>query len=381
MSALNLNLPSIDHGEVVKDQISIEDIDKMLEEGNYEDLEEGDEPIPEPDSPVEEELSPEPETSEEDSFEQFEEEENIAGLAEFLYKEKSIIIPDDFDGEVDRNDLKNLIDLRVEREKDTVRKETQEYTQKAILNKMNPVVQDLVSYQLENPNLDGNDILEYAASLQGVNRINSLNPETHADVIIREYYKAIQLPGDEIEDMIETLSNTEGKLQAKAVKLKPELDKIAQSVVSKKVEKEKLVREYDEQLQATLHNDTVKVLNKGELFGVKLSEADSQYLYSVIMNNETVVTIKGNKKVEMGELEARIMKAKYDPSENKENLMMAALVLRDGLNGIKKYLEKEVTNKEVEKFQKEIKFRNKKKTNIRQTSSPQKELSGVQLTF
>jgi len=180
--------------------------------------------------------------------------------------------------------------------------------------------------------------------------------------------------------MIENLSGTEGKLQAKATKLKPELDEIAQSVVAEKVKQQEWIRDQEEKLQATLHNDTVEILNKGELFGVKLSEADSQYLYSVIMNNEAVVTIKGNKKVEMGELEARIMKAKYDPKENKENLMMAALVLRDGLEGVKKYLKREAANEEVEEIQRNIKFKNRKRTNTR-VKTPNEKHSGVHLTF
>jgi len=179
--------------------------------------------------------------------------------------------------------------------------------------------------------------------------------------------------------MINSLLSSD-KLQSKAEKLKPELDKIAKEVVSKKTEKERLIREYDEKLQDSLRTETVNILNKGKLHGIELSDADSQYLYSVIMNNDVPVTIKGNKKVEMGYLEALVMQAKYDPKGNKENLMMAALVLRDGLEGVKKYLKREAANEEVEEIQRNIKFKNRKRTNTR-VKTPNEKHSGVHLTF
>jgi len=158
MEEIKLNLPEVSDltAEINEKPVSFEEIEEILEAGNYEDFEESPEdPLQEePETPAEDSESQE----EEEVVEQFIEEEDIANLAEYLYKEGSIITPEDFDGEVDRKVLKDLIDIRVEREKETVRNETMELTQKAILNKFSPIVQQVVSYQLDNPNHDDEDI-------------------------------------------------------------------------------------------------------------------------------------------------------------------------------------------------------------------------------
>lgn len=239
-----------------------------------------------------------------------------------------------------------------------------EYERGRIVNKLGGLTKELVSYNLDNPNADESDLRSYLESMLYVQDITNLVPEDNAEKIVKEYYKSTGWSNEEIADKVIELTESD-KLVKEATRVKPKLDKQAQTIALEKSQQAQEIREFEDNLQENLHLRTVNVLNTGKINNVPLNKSEADFLYSAIMNNEVHVNLKG-KKVEMGFAEALVRQAKYDPNRNLENLMLGLLVIDKGPSIIEKYIAKQTRTKETEKFVKEIKFSSSKKSNVRE---------------
>lgn len=245
-----------------------------------------------------------------------------------------------------------------------------EAEQKRIVSKLNPVLHEVMAFNLDNPNASKDEVLEFIDSMTNVGRITELDPERDSEKIIREYNKTLGRSSEDITEIVNDLVEL-GKLEKEATKLKPLLDQKALSIIQKKNADSEYLRKSEEEAQMVLKDKTVQQLNLKTVSGIPITAEDQQYLYSVIMNNEVPVNIKG-RKVEVGHLEALILHEKHSPKGNIENVMLAALVLRDGVEGMTKFLATNVKNTETEKIVKGIKFSNHKKTSVKSAKQASK---------
>ena len=286
-------------------------------------------------------------------------------------------IPEDIDADnFGAKELKKLLSYRDNQLTSKISKDTSEYERKRIIGKFNPLVQELASYNLDNPNADEEDIIEYLESITNVNRITSLDPTKDAERIVREYYKSAGFSTSETSEKIDDLV-TLNKLEKEAIKVKPKLDAQAQQIVQAKHQQTQQIKEYEENLYKDLEFKTVETLNTGKIGGIDITREEAQIIYNSLMNNEVPVILKG-KQVEMGYLEALIMREKHQG--NLENVMLATLILNGGKEAINKFFAKEAKNEELERLTKEIKFSNKRKTSV-QSSNKKEEESGFQIKF
>ena len=219
--------------------------------------------------------------------------------------------------------------------------------------------------------------MDYLESITNVSKITSLDPTKDAERIVREYYKSIEFSASEISEKIDDLT-TLNKLEKEAAKVKPKLDAQAQQIVQAKHSQTQQIREYEEAMYTDLEKRTSEVLNTGKIGGIDVSREEAQTIYNALLNNEVPAILKG-KQVEMGYLEALIMREKHTP-EGLENVMLAALILSGGKQAINKFFAKEAKNQEIERLTKEIKFSNKRKTSV-QSSNRNEETAGFQIKF
>lgn len=277
--------------------------------------------------------------------------------------------------EYGQEELKKHLEFRDEQLKTQSYQSGAEYERKRIISKLPPILQQAMSYTLDVPNADDNDVLNYLDSLKQVSTLTSLDVEKDAEKIIREYYKSegasSEFINGEIADLIER-----DKLKAKAELYKPRLDQKAQSIVQAKQEAVEELKQYEESLQSSLQERVLTPLKTGQINGVQITQEEAQFVYGAIMNNNVPVNIKG-KQIDMGYLEALIMQEKY--KGNIENVMMAALVLKEGPKAINKFFAKQAKNKEVEKIVKQTKFSNKRRTSVKGAKNTDTE--SLQLTF
>lgn len=288
-------------------------------------------------------------------------------------------VPDGVDvDEFDMGSLKKLLTYR----DDTIKKETYEKAvneeRQRIVSKLTPSVQQIVAFNLEHPNADDGDVKGFIESMDVVKRITELDPDSDAEKIVREYYKSAGFTYEEVEEKVEDLVEL-NKLKREASRLKPKLDAKAQEIVKEEKDKISRIREYEEHLQQNLNDRVMAELKKERINGINITREEASFVYNALLNNEVPVMIKG-KQVEMGFLEALVMREKYEG--NLENVMLAALVLNGGSKAIEKFFANEAKKEEVEKIVNQIKFSNRKRKSVQPGSSNSTgEGDGFRITF
>lgn len=243
-------------------------------------------------------------------------------------------------------------------------KEASEFERKRIISKLSPSLQKAMVYNINNPNAEDNEIVTFLGGLSNVNRITSLDVEKDAELIVREFYKTQGYEAESINEKVSDLIEL-NKLSKEATLVKPKLDVKAQAIVQRQEDEARQIQDFEAKRQTALHTSTVDLLNKGSIEGVPLTRETQGFVYNAIMNNEVPVTVKG-RQVEMGALEALIMKNKYSNDEDSlKRVAFAAIILKDGVEGLTKHLGKKVITKETEKAVKQFKFTNRKKTSTK----------------
>ena len=229
--------------------------------------------------------------------------------------------------------------------------------QSNMVDRLSPLSQKLVSFNLDNPNASDDEIRSLANNIIQGDSLTKLTPENNAEEIVREYYKDAGWAPDEIDSKVDRLISTDS-LTSEATVIKPKLDLVATKIATQQAAEAKAIKDYETNLLTDLQSKTVGQLKTGKLNNVPLDQETARFLYSAVMNSETPVDL-GNRKVHMGYAEALMRQQKYEG--NIENVMLSLLVLRDGADSIKKYFASEARTVEATKVYKEQKFSNSKR--------------------
>jgi hypothetical protein len=202
-----------------------------------------------------------------------------SGMAEVMNKliEKGQIVPFEDDKPIDEysiKDFEELLEANFAERENRIRQETPVEFFEALPEEL----QAAAKYVADG----GDDLKGLFKVLAQVEEVRELNPKKADDQeqIVREYLRATNFGTTaDIEEEIEDWRDR-GDLEAKALKFKPKLDKMQESVVAQKLaQQEQIKAQQQEAAKAYVHN-VYTTLQPGELNGIKLDKKTQGMLYA-----------------------------------------------------------------------------------------------------
>lgn len=200
------------------------------------------------------------------------------GLAELGAKliEKGIIVPFEGEEDVSKYTVKDWEELFESNEKEKQKKIREEVSSE-FYEGLPEELQAAAHYVANG----GTDLKGMFRSLAAVEEIRQLDPKDEAsqEAIIRGFLHATNFgTPEEIEEEIEGYKD-HNELEAKAVKFKPKLDAMQEQIVARQLQQQELKRKQQEK-QAKIYTDNVyKILEPGELNGIKLDKKTQNMLF------------------------------------------------------------------------------------------------------
>ena len=193
----------------------------------------------------------------------------------------------------------------------------------------------------------GQDLKSLFRTLAQVEEVRQLDPDSESDQeqIVRAYLHATQFgTSEDIEEEINSWKDRD-ELGAKANKFKPKLDAMQQQVVARQLQQQEQMRK-QQAAQAQQYMDNVyKVLDPGELNGLRLDKKTQSMLYAGLVQ-PNYPSISGRPTNLLGHL-----LEKYQYVEPRHDLIAEALWLLSDPEGyrtkVKEGGKKEATEKTV----------------------------------
>ena len=274
------------------------------------------------------------------------------GLIELTNKliEKKLIIPFDDDKPIDKytlQDFEELIEANFsEKEKNLGNEVTQQFFQS-----LPEEFQFAYKYVTDG----GTDLKGLFRTLAQVEEVRQMNPANEGDAkhIVRNYLQATNFgTAEDIEEEIAAWEDR-NELEAKAAKFKPKLDAMTERQMARKLQEQEALRQQQAE-QARLYMDSVyKVLEPGELNGVKLDRKTQNLLFTGL-TQPNYPSVSGRPTNLLGHL-----LEKYQYVEPNHGLISEALWLLADPDGYKAKLrennKKEVVAETVRKLKSEEK--------------------------
>jgi hypothetical protein len=289
-----------------------------------------------------------------------------SGLAEVFNKmiEAGKIVPFDDDKPLEEysvKDFEELLDANFNEVENRVRQETpQEFYDS---------LPDELLYAAKYVADGGTNLKELFKVLAEVEEHRELNPKNERDqeVILREYLKAKNFGSDEDIDEEILGWKDRGELEEKAMKFKPKLDQMQESIVAQKVAQQEKIRKQQEAAAQHYMQNVYTTLQPGELNGVKLDKKTQSMLYAGLVQPQ-YPSISGKPTNLLGHL-----LEKYQYVEPRHDLIAEALWLLADPEGYKNKIKDQGKVATVEKTVRQLKTEQAKM----QSSSPVTEREEV----
>lgn len=274
------------------------------------------------------------------------------GLVELTKKliEKGQLIPFDDDKPIDKytiQDFEELIEANFsEKEKKLGGEVTQQFFQ---------ALPEEFQFAYKYISDGGTDLKGLFRTLAQVEEVRQMDPANEGDAkhIVRSYLQATNFgTADEIEEEI-TAWEDRGEIEAKATKFKPKLDAMTERQVAYKLQQQEALRRQQAE-QAQYYMDSVyKVLEPGELNGIKLDRKTQNLLFTGL-TQVNYPSVSGRPTNMLGHL-----LEKYQYVEPNHSLLSEALWLLADPDGYKAKVrennKKEVVAETVRKLKSEEK--------------------------
>ena len=203
----------------------------------------------------------------------------ISGISDVFSKmiKEDKLVPFDDEKSLDEytaKDWEELIEANLEERGNQVRRETP----KQFFASLPEELQIAARYVADG----GQDLKGLFSTLSQVEETRSLDVKKEQDqeIIIREYLFATGYgTSDEIAEEIEIWKDL-GKLETQALKFKPKLDKMSESVVAKKLEEQQLKRKQQEYASKTYMSNVYETLKDGNLGDIRIDKRTQAMLYN-----------------------------------------------------------------------------------------------------
>lgn len=179
-------------------------------------------------------------------------------------------------------ELLELMDENLE----TINQNSYQEVQNQFYQTKSPVWQQLLKYSENARSLD--EVAPLFSAMQNLESTQHLDPtnEDHQEYIIRQNGSIRGLDADTIDAEIEDLKER-GKLQERAEKYKPGLDKYNEQVVQQELFKKQQEDQQKQYLLQSHYNNVVEnIVNRKEIGGVKMKDADRQYIASTLVPDD-----------------------------------------------------------------------------------------------
>ena len=315
--------PAVEVKEEVKEEVSKDEIDEILNEGM--------------------ELA-----EDEDEKSTAKGRKRIEGMSDVFKKmiENEEIVPFDDDKELDdytAKDWKELIQANMDERGNKVRRETP----KQFFDSLPQELQIAAKYVADG----GQDMKGLFATLSQVEETRTLDmsSERGQEHIIREYLTATGYGNvEEVNEEIEIWKDL-GKLEKQAGKFKPKLDKMSEAVVSKKLQEQEMKKAQQQKASENYMANVYHTLKDGKLGDMKVNKKTQSMLYNGLVS-PSYPSISGENTNLLGHL-----LEKYQFVEPNYNLVSEALWLLADPTGYKSQLKAEGTNAAVEQTVRKLK--------------------------
>lgn len=201
------------------------------------------------------------------------------GLAELGAKliEKGILVPFKDEEDITKYTLKDWEELFEANEQEKSKKYQEQVSAEFYENL--PEELQVAAHYVAN---GGNDLKSLFKSLAAAEEIKQLDTtdEQSQEQIVRSYLHATNFgTAEEIEEEIDAWKDRD-ELEAKANKFKPKLDAMQEQIVARQLQQQEQLRKQQEK-QAAIYTDNVyKVLEPGELNGIKLDKKMQNMLFA-----------------------------------------------------------------------------------------------------
>jgi len=278
-----------------------------------------------------------------------------SGTAELVKKliDKGQIVPFDDDKPIEEYTLKDfeeLLEANFSERENKVRQDTPREFFEALPEEL----QAAAKYVADG----GEDLRGLFRILAEVEEHRQLDPKDKNDqeYIVREYLRATNFGNeDEIEEEIDQWRDR-GDLESKALKFKPKLDKMQESVVAQKLaQQEHMKKQQQAAAQQYMHN-VYETLKNGDLGGVKLDKKTQGMLYAGLVQ-PNYPSISGKPTNMLGHL-----LEKYQYVEPRHDLIAEALWLLSDPDGYKARIKDQGKQAQVEKTVRQLKTEEARRT-------------------
>ena len=299
------------------------------------------------------------------------------GLAELGAKliEKGLLTPFEGEEDISKYTLKDWEELFEVNEQEKAKKYQEQVSTEFYENL--PEELQVAAHYVAN---GGNDLKSLFKSLAAAEEIKQLDTsdEQSQEQIVRSYLHATNFgTADEIEEEIEAWKDRD-ELAAKANKFKPKLDAMQEQIVARQLQQQELKRKQQEK-QAAIYTDNIyKVLEPGEINGLKLDKKMQNVLFSGL-TQANYPSISGRPTNLLGHL-----LEKYQYVEPNHTLITEALWLLADPEGYKSKIKATGSKEQVEKTVRTLKTEQNNKITSGQgaedtdNASRRKAGSGVQ---
>lgn len=280
--------------------------------------------------------------------------------------EEGVLLPFDDDkslSDYTTDDFKELIQENIKNKEEEYRKNTP----KEFFEALPTELQYAAKYVAEG----GTDLKSLFKSLSDVEETKNLDISTEkgAENAIREYLRATNFGDDEdIQEEIDTWKDL-GVLEKKAGKFKPKLDKMQEQVVEQKIKEQEIKRQKQEEATKEYTNDVYKVIEKGEIDGLKLNPKVQNMLFTGL-TQANYTSVNGKPTNLLGHL-----LEKHQFIEPKHDLIAEALWLLADPKGYKENLSKNIETNVTKKTVRELKTEeaSKNKSSQQEFKAPDKQ--------
>lgn len=202
----------------------------------------------------------------------------------------------------------------------------------------------------------GKDLKGLFKALAAKEEITSLDAKEDAELIIKNYYSALEWDDDDIKDKIQTLKDL-GKdaLEKESTKVKPKLDKMHEEVIQADLSRQEKIKESQMKEMQTYFDNAANTIKKGTIGDIKLDKKLQVDLYSGL-TQANHKTRRGTPTNELGHL---LEKYQYTEPDF-EKMYKVLWLLKDENSFFEKFSSKEV-NKSTEKIVRTLKTEQGKK--------------------
>ena len=201
------------------------------------------------------------------------------GLAELGAKliEKGLLTPFEGEEDISKYTLKDWEELFEVNEQEKAKK-YQEQVSSEFYESL-PEELQVAAHYVANGGQDLKSLFKSLAAAEEIRQLDT-SDEQSQEQIVRSYLHATNFgSAEEIEEEIEAWKDRD-ELEAKANKFKPKLDAMQEQIVARQLQQQEAKRKQQEK-QAAIYTDNIyKVLEPGEINGVKLDKKMQNILFS-----------------------------------------------------------------------------------------------------